>query len=183
LQKLPLLPKYEPWTRTHYKVLDALWQHYKRHPSTFAAGDSKNQGLLARQSEWRRYVDVEFMNWGYGVRMDKPLVILAVLFNQLLVLESNRDFERVQRRRIDGADMGSWASEEERMEIGPLTVLVRLFSVICGEMVRRDEARGRKIDRSEGGGDGVRWRFRGSDDWVWANIEILMMKKKNSVVG
>ena len=126
---------------------------------------------------------MEFMNWGYGVRMDSSLVVLAVLFNQLLVLESGEEFERVQGRRIDGADVGPWASEEERMEIGPLTVLARLFSVICGEMVRKDEARGRRIDRTEGGGDGVRWRFRGSEDWVWANIEILRMRKKRSFVG
>jgi len=123
------------------------------------------------------------MNWGYGVRMDKPLIILAVLFNQLLVLESGREFERVEGGRIDGADVGPWASEEEGMEIVPLTVLVRLFSVICGEMVRRDEARGRRIDRSEGGRDGVRWRFSGSEDWVWANVEILRMKRKKNVVG
>lgn len=183
LQKLPLLPKYEPWTRTHYKVLDALWQHYKRHPSAFTPEDAENQGLLTPRSEWRRYVDVEFMNWGYGVRIDKPLVILAVLFSQLLVLESGREFERVQGAKIDGADVGPWASEEEGMEIGPLTVLVRLFSVVCGEMVRRDEARGRKIDRSEGGGDGVRWRFRGSGKWVWANMEVLKMKRNMTVVG
>lgn len=122
------------------------------------------------------------MNWGYGVRMDKPLILLALLFNQLLVLENGREFERVEGVKIDGADVGPWASEEDRMEIGPLTVLVRLFSVICGEMVRRDEARGRMIDRTEGGGDGVRWRFKGSDKWVWANMEILKMTKKKEFI-
>ena len=159
LRHLPLLPKVEPWTRTHYRVLDSMYQHYKAYPADFSKGHPSNFGLIS--PEISRFVDIQFVNWGYGVRLSSSLIVLARLYQRLLLLDDIAHYERVSGFRID---VGQCRPGKTGTPLQWWDVLVRLFTVAAGEMSREDERNGVPINRTRGM---LRWKFAGDEDWTW----------------
>jgi len=161
LAQLPLLPKLEPWTRTHYRVLDALYQAYKSHPQAFSPYHPANKELLTLN--WRHFEDMEFQNLGYNVTITRPLLVLCALFAQLLRLNSAAEFERVEGLLIDNPGWPLWfaAKEKGTTEMVDFTVIVRLFTIIVGEWMREDEAKGIKVPFS----GNMMWKLNGEDEW------------------
>lgn len=171
----PLLPRVEPWTKTHYKVLDSLYQAFKKSPVLFSPDHPINEYLapvickkqryrLTVSGAWQSYrfadwIDVEIKNWGYTVQLSESHIVLAALYSQLLTLNSVDEYERLVGRKISTGNCNPGSDGEE---IGIDKIVFRLFSVIHGEMVRADEKKGKIIDRSQGTG----WyRFKGEEDW------------------
>ena len=161
LAQLPLLPKFEPWTRTHYHVLDALYQLYKSHPQAFSPYHPANKELLT--PNWRHFEDMGFQNLGYDVTITRPLLVLCALFAQLLRLDSIADFERVEGSLIDNPGWPLWFAAKDKgvTEMVEFTVVVRLFTIIVGEWMREDEAKGIKVPFS----GNMMWRLSGEDEW------------------
>jgi hypothetical protein len=159
LVNLPLLPRIEPWTRTHYRVMDQLYQLYKKQSNLFSTSHPDNTGLMTPSLV--PFIDIEIFNWGYRVRLNANLIILASLFMRLLVLHDIPEYERIKGEQIDVGECSTHASGEE---ITQWRVLVKLFSVEAGEMLRDDEERRKPIDRRP---DMKRWRFKGEKEWIW----------------
>lgn len=164
-----LLPYVQPWTKSHYRTLDALYQSLKRTPHLFSADHPANAALLQDPQHRPRlaaYVGTRFGNWGYTAMVTREWMVLVGVYLQLLSLPDaaayaaiagkELDFgPTVERQREDGTAgrvlevMAGWPGEDGEA-IGPETVVRRLWSVVCGEMVRRDERRGRVVRRTPG---------------------------------
>jgi len=159
LAHLPLLPRVEPWTRTHYRAMDSLYQQYKRNPDLFSTSHPNNTSLIT--PTLRPYLDIEISNWGYHVRLNPGLIILASLFTRLLVLRNIADYERGGAK----IDMGECSPGPVGQLITDWEVVKRLFGVVAGEDLRADEERGKAIQREP---DMLRWRYKRSVEWIWA---------------
>jgi hypothetical protein len=179
LAGLPLLPRVEPWTRTHYEVMDKLYQLYKGDPYLFSTSHPDNTGLMTPSLV--PFIDIEISNWGYRVRLNSNLIILASLFTRLLVLHDISEYERVAGESID---VGECSTRSNAEQITQWRVLFKLFSVEAGEMLRRDEALGKPIDRT----DRRRWRFKGEEQWIWrkdltkadeSGLHLLLRKRES----
>jgi hypothetical protein len=150
------LPKVEPWTKTHYKTLDALYQLHKKQPTLFApstsANSNTNNPLLAwfveeHEQKGQKFVGAQFHSWGYEVTLTESLVALCAVFMQLLSLGSVEEYERESGKKIQLGDCGPGPAGSV---IGGGEVVRRLMSIIMGERLRRDERKGREVKR-EGG--------------------------------
>ncbi|OCK79257.1 hypothetical protein K432DRAFT_383242 [Lepidopterella palustris CBS 459.81] len=143
------LPRVEPWTKTHYKTLDALFQHHKRNPSTFVPGNppNTNNALLAAFTHRAKFLGAKYSCWGYSVVIEEVHLVIAAVFMQLLTLRDVEEYERVSGRAIERGDVNP---KEEGLEISDETVVRRLFTVIAGEDLRRDERRGVVVKREVG---------------------------------
>jgi hypothetical protein len=156
LAKFHPLPKIEPWTKTHYKTLDALYQMHKRDPYLFAPSpeettSNRNNTLFEHfiQTQSSPFLGAIYSNWGYSAIITAPLVVLCAVFMQLLTLDDVDAYESVSGR---GIEMGECAlpgegEEEDEVRIGDFQVVARLASVVMGEDLRRDERRGVEIRR------------------------------------
>jgi hypothetical protein len=156
LAKLSPLPKIEPWTKTHYKTLDKLYNVNQKHPALFSPStESKtplsqtNTHLLNKflANNKQPYVGAVFSAWGYEFDMTEELVVLCQVFCELMSLESIEAYQSLKGREIEMGDClpgrtGDLIEGEE--------VVRRLATVILGEEVRADEKKGEKIDRSRG---------------------------------
>jgi len=158
LEMFDHLPKVEPWTKTHYKTLDALFQLHKKQPKTFlpdstVPGDA-NTALLTHflRMSRRPFVGARYEAWGYKVTFTESLVVLCAAYMQLLTLKDISDYEEKSGKEIQIGDCGPGVTGER---ISEEEVVRRLASVIMGEKLRRDEKRGKKINRS--GTMGVVW--------------------------
>lgn len=144
------LPKVEPWTKTHYKTLDRLYQDLKRFPDSFDPSLRENATLLnakAQGANIGKYYGVKISNWGYDHTMTSPDLVVCGVFCQLLALESAEAYESLTGARIE---QGSASMEGKQGEaITEWTVVKKYFSIVVGEQVRRDERRGVRIDRSK----------------------------------
>lgn len=160
LAKLPLLPKNEPWTRTHYRVLDSLYQHYKAHPSAFSPYHPSNKELLT--PKWRHFEGTEFTNHGLTVAITRPMLVLAATFAELLRLESIGEFQRVEGVLIDDAGFQKFFAvrDEGVTAIAEFSVVVRVFTMVAGEWVREEEGRGRVFEKGN-----MLWRIKGEGEW------------------
>jgi hypothetical protein len=157
LANFRLLPRNHPWSEDHFAALLSLYRHWQRHPMMYAPALPRNAALLT--DAWREFEDAEFANWGYELRLAPALLVVAALFQQLLVLEDADEYARlygeelrigfVGERTVGGGAVREWH------------VALRLFTTIVGDVVRAEEAAGREIDRTPG----LRWRFRGQ--WLW----------------
>lgn len=166
ISRLTPLPKIEPWTRTHYKVLDKLYTAHLKHPALFCPSIvpptplSNTNGYLLRQFISNNgnlpYVGATFHAWGYSMVMTEELVVMCSVFMQLLSLEDEEEYYEVTGKRLQ---MGDCAPGNLGDLITGQEVLRRLATVVMGESVRRDEREGREIDRS--GGLEVEWPQRG----------------------
>tara|TARA_R110002003_G_scaffold70_12_gene6431 strand:- start:54699 stop:58373 length:3675 start_codon:yes stop_codon:yes gene_type:complete len=156
LAKLTPLPKIEPWTRTHYKTLDKLYQVNQKHPALFSPSitpatplSQTNAHLLNKflKANENPYIGAVFSAWGYEFDMSEELIVLCQVFCELLTLESIEAYEVLKGRQIEMGDClpgrtGDLIQGEE--------IVRRLATVILGEEVRADERRGVEIDRSKG---------------------------------
>ncbi|KAF2258012.1 hypothetical protein CC78DRAFT_157719 [Lojkania enalia] len=156
---LDSLPKVEPWTKTHYKTLDKLYQLHKKQPTIFLPSSpmtvkNANNVLLTHflHTQKHAFVGARFSSWGYSVTMSESLLVLCAVFMQLLTLKDIEEYEKVNRKEIQ---MGECSPGEAGTEFDGLCVATRLASVIMGEELRRDEKRG-KIVRKVGGMD-IEW--------------------------
>ncbi|KAJ4295269.1 hypothetical protein N0V90_007280 [Kalmusia sp. IMI 367209] len=151
LKKLDYLPKVEPWTKTHYKVLDALYQLYKKQPKTFSPTNSVNADInAALLSDFLKttelpFIDARYRAWGYSVIFTGPLVVLCAAYMQLLTLEDMSEYENLAGKEIQIGDCGPGAIGDE---IVAEKVVERLATIILGEAVRRDEKKGKMVDKS-----------------------------------
>jgi hypothetical protein len=160
------LPKIEPWTKTHYKMLDKLYAMHIKHPAIFCASvipptplSNTNGGLLRHflaSCGDLPYVGATFHAWGYEMLMTEELVVLCAVFMQLLTLEDIHEWEQTTGRRIL---MGDCAPGRTGERISGEEVLRRLATVVLGEAVRRDEREGVVVDRRRG--LEVEWPRRG----------------------
>jgi hypothetical protein len=109
---------------------------------------------------WSRLADITFDHWGYRVRLEESHIVLAILFTQLLVLPSEREYKRLYGRDLD------WVNQDREARMGePICewqVLRHLFAVVAGELLREDEVRGLRIRRDLGA---FRYRLRGEQLW------------------
>jgi hypothetical protein len=156
LAKLTALPKIEPWTKTHYKTLDKLYNVNQKHPALFSPSitpatplSRTNAHLLNkfRSNNKQPYVGAVFSAWGYEFDMTEELVVLCQVFCELMSLDSIAAYEKLKGREIELGDCmpGKIGDVIEADE-----VMRRLATVILGEEVREDEKNGVKIDRSKG---------------------------------
>ncbi|KAF2116223.1 hypothetical protein BDV96DRAFT_573596 [Lophiotrema nucula] len=153
------LPNVEPWTKTHYKALDQLYQAHKKQPTLFAPSSSPNStntnnDLLARflQTNNHPFVGAKLSSWGYSVTMTKPLVVLCAVFTQLLTLKDIAEYERVTGKSIQLGDCGPGPAGTA---IEGLEVVQRLATIIMGAELRKDEKKGKVVERV--GGMEVQW--------------------------
>jgi hypothetical protein len=156
LAKLTALPKIEPWTKTHYKTLDKLYNVNQKHPALFSPSitpatplSQTNAYLLNkfRTNNKQPYIGAVFSAWGYEFDMTEELVVLCQVFCELMSLDSIEAYEKLKGREIEMGDcMPGRAGDAIEAE----EVMRRLATVILGEEVREDERNGVKIDRSKG---------------------------------
>jgi hypothetical protein len=150
--KIDPLPRVEPWTKTHYKTLDTLYQQYKKQPMLFSPSRSSphaaaNAALLASfesATEYTPFVGATYSCWGYSCTMTEELVVLCAAYMQLLTLRDVDEYERVSGKKIQ---MGDCGPGEEGTPIEGAEVVRRLATVIMGESLRRDERRGLRVSR------------------------------------
>jgi hypothetical protein len=154
LAKYDRLPKLEPWTKTHYKTLDSLYQRHKKTPTLFlpspsARTSNTNNAILGHflRTQDRPFVGARYASWGYEVTMDESLVVLAAVYMQLLVLKDMWEYEEKSGKKIQ---MGDCGPGDAGIEIGAEEVMKRFATVVMGEALRKDEKRGVVIDRSGG---------------------------------
>lgn len=154
--KLTPLPKVEPWTKTHYKTLDKLYNINQKHPALFSPSitpttplSQTNAHLLEkfRVNNKQPYVGAVFTAWGYEFDMTEELVVLCQVFRELMSLESIKAYETLKGRPIE---MGDCMPGKEGTVIDVDEVMRRLATVILGEEVRADEKEGVEIDRNRG---------------------------------
>ncbi|KAJ9667598.1 hypothetical protein H2201_002133 [Coniosporium apollinis] len=162
------LPLAQPWTKSHYRTLDALYQSLKRTPHLFSPDLPANAALLQDPNHRPRlaaYVGTRFGNWGYTATVTEEWMVLVGAYLQLLTLPDAGAYATIAGKVLDFGPtvevnregvkmrvlevMAGWPGEDGEA-IGPETVVRRLWSVVCGEMVRRDERRGRVVRRTPG---------------------------------
>ena len=136
LAKYRPLPKVEPWTKTHYKVMDRMYQSLKKSPDEFSQGNPTNPPL---PRSFKSEIGTKMANWGYSVTFTPEHMVLAARFHRLLTLDKAED---------DELELGECCPGPAGRKIDEQTVCLRLFSVIVGEDIRRDERAGVPIDRS-----------------------------------
>ncbi|KAH7093065.1 hypothetical protein FB567DRAFT_514572 [Paraphoma chrysanthemicola] len=156
LAKLTPLPKIEPWTKTHYKTLDRLYQINQKHPALFSPSISPatplsqtNAHLLKEflSANKQPYVGAVFSAWGYEFDMSEELVVLCQVFCELMTLEDIEAYEALKGREIE---LGECLPGSTGELIDGEEVARRLATVILGEEVRADERQGIDIDRRKG---------------------------------
>jgi hypothetical protein len=157
LRNFRLLPATHPWTENHFVALLALYKHWQTHTSLYSPSHPQNAALLT--PPWRTLIDIEFSNWGYSVQLTPTLIVLAALFSQLLVLPDADAYEALYGERLEMGDVAR--RTEDDGEITEWHVVLRLFCVSVGDVVRAEEREGRSVDRRPQ----LKWRYEGQ--WVW----------------
>lgn len=149
--KFSSLPKIEPWTKTHYKTLDALYQLQKKQPTLFAPSHSSstsntNNALLSHfLSTYKgKFVGAKYSVWGYSVVITEELAVLAAVYMQLLKLKDVAEYEKVNGKKIKIGDCNPGPAGTA---IDGAEVMRRLATVVMGEQLRRDEKKGKTISR------------------------------------
>ncbi|CAI6318057.1 unnamed protein product [Periconia digitata] len=151
LAKINHLPKVEPWTKTHYKTLDKLYQKHIRNPSLLSPHHSSPSSSLNTSlrddfldKTGLPFVGATFSVWRYSIQFDDGLVVLCAAYMQLLSLTDIAEYEAKSGKAIQ---MGDCGPRKAGIVIEGEEVAKRLATVIIGEELRRDEKRGRKIHR------------------------------------
>ncbi|KAF2866865.1 hypothetical protein BDV95DRAFT_583064 [Massariosphaeria phaeospora] len=153
------LPKVQPWTKTHYKTLDRLYQLHKKQPTLFAPSSASstsntNNSLLTQffTGAQKPFLGAKYSSWGYSATMTEPLIVLCAVYMQLLTLSGVTEYEKLSGKEIEMGDCNpaSWAKPIDHEE-----VVRRLASIVMGEDLRRDERRGKEIHRV--GGLTIEW--------------------------
>ncbi|KIW03896.1 uncharacterized protein PV09_04739 [Verruconis gallopava] len=148
----PQLPRIQPWSLAHWQTLDNLYQYYKRKPHHFSPSRSAhpdNRNVIT--PTWKKFVGVIFDHWGYRVKLEDSHIVLAILFMQLLVLPSEKEYISMYGKTLE-------VTCDCAYRCGRITewdVLVKLFAVVAGELIREDENEGRRVRR-----DLTQFRYR-----------------------
>ncbi|KAF1986106.1 hypothetical protein K402DRAFT_454461 [Aulographum hederae CBS 113979] len=163
LHKLPLLPKVEPWTRLHYRVMDHLYQRLKMNPSIFDPDrdDIIEAKALSPKEDYEQYFGMQIENWGYHVEITPQAMVLIGLFMSLLQLPDITAYEQLYEKKID---KGSCKPRPDGTVIDLRECVGRMFSMVAGEGIRADEREGRRVRREVGS----RVMWGGTDEWVGA---------------
>ena len=135
LSRYRLLPKIEPWTKTHYIVMDEMYQELKRNPCDFSTSNPTNPSL---PNAFNSEIGTSMANWGYNATFTTEHMVLAARFYRLLTFDKDA---------CDDIEMGQCCPGPAGQIIDEYTVCIRLFSVIVGEEIRRDEQLGIPIIR------------------------------------
>jgi hypothetical protein len=157
LKHMRLLPCIHPWSDNHFQTLLSLYKHWQTHAHLYAPHLPENAALLTPQ--WQRYIDVEFSNWGFDLLLTPSLIVLAALFGQLLQLADATEY-----RALYGEDLEMGWLASRTLTDGAITewhIVLRLFTVAVGDVVREEEKDGKPVDRTPA----LKWRFRGQ--WLW----------------
>jgi hypothetical protein len=157
LKNMRLLPCVHPWSDNHFQTLLSLYKHWQTHANLYAPHLPENAALLTPQ--WQRYIDVEFSNWGFDLLLTPSLIVLAALFGQLLQLADATEY-----RALYGEDLEMGWLASRTLTDGAITewhIVLRLFTVAVGDVVRTEEKDGKAVDRTPA----LKWRFRGQ--WLW----------------
>ncbi|PVI04160.1 hypothetical protein DM02DRAFT_611765 [Periconia macrospinosa] len=151
LDNIDHLPKVEPWTKTHYKTLDRLYQTHLKKPSLLTPHHSSpnsdlNASLLQNflDRTGLPFVGATYSVWGYSITLDEGLVVLCAVYMQLLSLSDIAEYEAKSGKSIQ---MGECAPREAGIVIDDEEVMKRLATVIIGDELRKDEKKGIKIVR------------------------------------
>lgn len=154
--QLPLLPKVEPWTRTHYLILDRLYKTHLRHPSLFSPLSTNRSSVAPTNAAIllyflshnpRPFVGARYTCWGYEVTMTESLVVLAAAFQQLMLCDDMDEYRRFCGEEIDVGDCGPLGPDGT--PIDGAEVVRRLATLIMGIELRAEEARGVRRERRE----------------------------------
>ncbi|KAF2648734.1 hypothetical protein K491DRAFT_698687 [Lophiostoma macrostomum CBS 122681] len=156
-QQFDRLPSVEPWTQTHYKTLDKLYQMHKKSPTLFAPSSSSlppgssnsNNALLTHflESTAQPFVGANYHAWGYQAKMTDSLVVLAAVFAQLCTLKDGAEYEKLAGKSIVLGDCNPGVAGTR---IEGKEVVKRLATVMMGEALRKDEKIGARIPRDTG---------------------------------
>ncbi|KAJ8105167.1 hypothetical protein OPT61_g10343 [Boeremia exigua] len=153
LSKLPALPRLEPWTKTHYKALDAIHSAHLKHPTLFSALATPatplshtNTALLSSFAAATRknYIGARVSAWGYAFIITPELLALCEAFMQLLTLNGLEEYEHRTGQAIERGDV---APGREGDRIAREEVVRRLGTVVLGVLVRRDEKKGLHVEK------------------------------------
>ncbi|KAF1813758.1 hypothetical protein P152DRAFT_457123 [Eremomyces bilateralis CBS 781.70] len=158
LRKNCLLPRLEPWTRTHYVQMDIIYRLYKKNEDVFEPGAPWNVGIF-EGTDFLRFDEIEYFNWGYYFKLKPGHIVIAALFYKLLKLKDINAWEALYKKPIDDALYEPHTGQN----IDDWTIMLKLLAVIVGEFVRKDKADGYIIDMSE---DQQRWRLKGEKKWI-----------------
>ncbi|KAF2136981.1 uncharacterized protein K452DRAFT_322115 [Aplosporella prunicola CBS 121167] len=163
---MPALPKHAPWTNTHYRALDALYQHSKASPRLFSPTNPLNASLLSAPRPTARlssrtgqlvWSDTPLSSYrgqtmplpgggGGTLTLTDEMLVVAGAFLQLLTLETAGEFKAWTGRELEPA-----RGRDEPLRVGEQiwawAVLARLASVVHGEEVREGERRARREAR------------------------------------
>lgn len=170
IRKLTALPKIEPWTKTHYKTMDRMYDAHTKSSTLFdphaqpATAQSRLNAQLLKKfisqngSRKRRYVDAIFAAWGYEFDMTDDLIVLCQVYCDLMSLDSIEAYETLKGRKIE---VGDCIPGSAGQPITGAEVARRLATVILGIEVREAEAEGEEIDRTRG----LMVKWAGSGAW------------------
>ncbi|KAF2675050.1 hypothetical protein BT63DRAFT_420284 [Microthyrium microscopicum] len=157
LQNFRMLPQDHPWTDDHFQALLSLYKHWLLHEDMYSPRHAINARLIT--PEWSKLINMSFSNWGYEMLVTEGLVVIAALFEQLLRLRDQAEFEELY-----GAELRIGVVGARTVESGPISkwhIALRLFTVMVGDLIRADERKGVPIDRTPK----LKWRYR--DQWLW----------------
>ncbi|KAF1952425.1 hypothetical protein CC80DRAFT_527752 [Byssothecium circinans] len=153
--KFDNLPAYEPWTKTHYKTLDALFQLSRLHPELFSTNLSSphyliNTTLLTSFITAAKlpFIGAVLSAWGYSFTCTEEDVVMCAIFYQLLTLKDVAEYEELYGKRIV---MGDCKPGRTRERITRKAVFERYATVVLGDHLREDERNGVRIERDERG--------------------------------
>ncbi|KAF2642507.1 hypothetical protein P280DRAFT_467850 [Massarina eburnea CBS 473.64] len=149
--KYDRLPRIEPWTKTHYKTLDSLFQLSTKHPLLFAPTPSSPHHAIntALLDDFLANVDLPYIGacfdaWGYRFGFEGMHGVICAVFYKLLVLE---DIDEYEERTGKDIQMGEVGGKRTGEDIEREEVVRRFATVVLGEMLRRDEKRGVVVKR------------------------------------
>ncbi|KAF2758461.1 hypothetical protein EJ05DRAFT_351944 [Pseudovirgaria hyperparasitica] len=147
LRPYPPIPSEYPWTRTHFISLDNLYQAQKRDPSVFSPkSHPTNAALLSTFSNRSKYVGAIISNWGYSLEFTEDHLVMAKVLMQTMTVKDVAEYEQVtgKKAKIGNCNVGG----PESGRISEEDVMIKIFAIIAGEMIRDDEDQGKKIDRT-----------------------------------
>ncbi|OAL52311.1 hypothetical protein IQ07DRAFT_585519 [Pyrenochaeta sp. DS3sAY3a] len=161
LAKCSPLPKIGPWTQTHYLTLLDLYFAHLEHPQLFSRTIAPNSRLSQTNHNLLHdflinnpapYVGCRFSIWGYSMIMTEELVTICAVYMKLLSLADMEAYEALTGKPIDIGGIG--AGTYGHTFVGD-NVIVRLASIVMGQDIRRDMAKGIEIVRK--GSIKVQW--------------------------
>ncbi|KAF2020787.1 hypothetical protein BU24DRAFT_416468 [Aaosphaeria arxii CBS 175.79] len=144
------LPKVAPWTKTHFKTLDNIYNLHKKQATLFKPSPPSlhadtNKRLLEEflSNSNLPFVGARYTCWGYEVTMTESLVTVCAVFMQLLSLQDIAEYEKTYGKNIEVVQRNS--PQEPGPAFKEEDIVQRLATIIIGDDLRRDERRGKRV--------------------------------------